>query len=163
MRASWPPQQGFVGTAGGPFAGSRARWTVRLWRRGAHGQRFTGSGVSATGRRHDVALRLPGGACGCLRLQCRRPRIAAQAARFARARPGGRPAGALRPRRGAGRRLVSHTTRPERAKEDPMNRWTGTGHLTKDPKLLETDGGTAICTLRVAVKRAGKQGKDGYF
>ena len=44
-----------------------------------------------------------------------------------------------------------------------MNRWTGTGHLTKDPKLLETDGGTAICTLRVAVRRAGKQGKDGYF
>ena len=44
-----------------------------------------------------------------------------------------------------------------------MNRWTGTGHLTKDPKLLETDGGTAICTLRVAVKRAGKQGQDGYF
>jgi single-strand DNA-binding protein len=44
-----------------------------------------------------------------------------------------------------------------------MNRWTGTGHLTKDPKLLETDGGTAICTLRVAVKRAGKQGHDGYF
>jgi single-strand DNA-binding protein len=44
-----------------------------------------------------------------------------------------------------------------------MNRWTGTGHLTKDPKLLESDGGTAICTLRIAVKRAGKQGKDGYF
>jgi single-strand DNA-binding protein len=44
-----------------------------------------------------------------------------------------------------------------------MNRWTGTGHLTKDPKLLETNGGTAICTLRIAVKRAGKQGHDGYF
>jgi single-strand DNA-binding protein len=44
-----------------------------------------------------------------------------------------------------------------------MNRWTGTGHLTKDPKFLETDNGTAICTLRVAVKRAGKQGQDGYF
>ncbi len=44
-----------------------------------------------------------------------------------------------------------------------MNRWTGTGHLTKDPKFLETDGGTAICTLRIAVKRAGKQGNDGYF
>jgi len=44
-----------------------------------------------------------------------------------------------------------------------MNRWTGTGHLTKDPKLLETDGGTAICMLRIAVKRAGKQGHDGYF
>ena len=44
-----------------------------------------------------------------------------------------------------------------------MNRWTGTGHLTKDPKLLETDNGTAICTLRIAVKRAGKHGHDGYF
>ena len=44
-----------------------------------------------------------------------------------------------------------------------MNRWTGTGHLTKDPKFLETEGGTAICTLRIAVKRAGKQGHDGYF
>jgi single-strand DNA-binding protein len=64
---------------------------------------------------------------------------------------------------GAGSRLVSHTIRPERAKEDPMNRWTGTGHLTKDPKFLETENGTAICTLRVAVKRAGKQGRDGYF
>ena len=42
-----------------------------------------------------------------------------------------------------------------------MNRWTGTGHLTKDPKFLETDGGTAICALRIA--RAGKQGNDGYL
>jgi single-strand DNA-binding protein len=44
-----------------------------------------------------------------------------------------------------------------------MNRWTGTGHLTKDPKFLETENGTAICTLRIAVKRAGRQGHDGYF
>ena len=44
-----------------------------------------------------------------------------------------------------------------------MNRWTGTGHLTKDPKLLETENGTAMCTLRIAVKRAGKQAHDGYF
>jgi single-strand DNA-binding protein len=44
-----------------------------------------------------------------------------------------------------------------------MNRWTGTGHLTKDPKFLETENGTAICTLRLAVKRTGKQGHDGYF
>ena len=44
-----------------------------------------------------------------------------------------------------------------------MNRWTGTGHLTKDPKFLETESGTAICTLRLAVKRAGKQRQDGYF
>jgi single-strand DNA-binding protein len=68
------------------------------------------------------------------------------------------------PPAGAGGRLVRHTTRPEkRGKEDTMNRWTGTGHLTKDPKFLETEGGTAICTLRMAVKRAGKQGHDGYF
>lgn len=44
-----------------------------------------------------------------------------------------------------------------------MNRWTGTGHLTKDPQFLETENGTAICTLRISVKRAGKQGHDGYF
>jgi single-strand DNA-binding protein len=65
---------------------------------------------------------------------------------------------------GAGSRLVSHTIRPDkRGREDTMNRWTGTGHLTKDPKFLETENGTAICTLRVAVRRAGKQGHDGYF
>src|SRR5215207_9991671 len=68
------------------------------------------------------------------------------------------------PHAGAGSRLVSHTIRPEqRGKEDTMNRWTGTGHLTRDPKFLETENGTAICTLRIAVKRAGKQGHDGYF
>ena len=44
-----------------------------------------------------------------------------------------------------------------------MNRWTGMGHLTKDPSFVETDGGTTICILRIAVKRAGKQGRDGYF
>jgi hypothetical protein len=33
---------------------------------------------------------------------------------------------------GAGSRLVSHPNRSPRAKEDTMNRWTGTGHLTKD-------------------------------
>src|SRR5829696_7945941 len=49
------------------------------------------------------------------------------------------------------------------ARRTTMNRWTGTGHLTKDPKFLETENGTAICTLRIAVKRAGKQGHDGYF
>src|SRR5215217_2963798 len=72
--------------------------------------------------------------------------------------------GLTAPHAGAGSRLVSHTTRPEqRGKEDTMNRWTGTGHLTRDPKFLETENGTAICTLRIAVKRAGKQGHDGYF
>lgn len=67
------------------------------------------------------------------------------------------------PLAGAGSRLVSHATRPHWGKENTMNRWTGTGHLTKDPKLLETSNGTSICTLRIAVKRAGKQGHDGYF
>jgi single-strand DNA-binding protein len=60
--------------------------------------------------------------------------------------------------------LSDTPTRPEkRGKEDTMNRWTGTGHVTKDPRFLETESGTAICTLRIAVKRAGKQGHDGYF
>ncbi len=72
--------------------------------------------------------------------------------------------GLTAPLAGGGSRLVRHTTRPEqRGKEDTMNRWTGTGHLTKDPKFLETENGTAICTLRISVKRAGKQGHDGYF
>ena len=50
-----------------------------------------------------------------------------------------------------------------RALDNRFQRRTGTGHLTKDPKFLETENGTAICTLRIAVKRAGKQGHDGYF
>src|SRR6185312_605219 len=65
---------------------------------------------------------------------------------------------------GAGSRLVSPTRPPTPGRRDTaMNRWTGTGHLTKDPKLLETGNGTAICSMRIAVKRAGKQGQDGYF
>jgi single-strand DNA-binding protein len=63
---------------------------------------------------------------------------------------------------GAGGRLVSHTM-PTKGRRTTVNRWTGTGHLTKDPELLETDGGTAICALRIGVKRAGRQGQDGYF
>ena len=58
---------------------------------GRAGRRSVGVAVSPSPAR--------GGACGWLRLQCRRPRNGAQAARFARARPDGRPAGALRPRR----------------------------------------------------------------
>jgi single-strand DNA-binding protein len=44
-----------------------------------------------------------------------------------------------------------------------MNRWTGTGHLTRDPELRATGGGTDICLMRIAVKRAGRDGADGYF
>jgi hypothetical protein len=32
-----------------------------------------------------------------------------------------------------------------------MNRWTGTGHLTRDPELRATGGGTDICLMRIAV------------
>ena len=44
-----------------------------------------------------------------------------------------------------------------------MNRYTATGHLTRDPELVLTEGGTEICQLRLAVRRAGRDGKDGYF
>jgi single-strand DNA-binding protein len=44
-----------------------------------------------------------------------------------------------------------------------MNRWTGTAHLTRDPELVTTSGGTEICLLRIAVKRAARQGAAGYF
>jgi single-strand DNA-binding protein len=44
-----------------------------------------------------------------------------------------------------------------------MNRWTGTGRLTKDPKYTSSAGEHSVCTMRIAVKRAGKQGDDGYF
>ena len=34
-----------------------------------------------------------------------------------------------------------------------MNQFNGIGRLTRDPGLVETSGGTAICNLRVAVDR----------
>ena len=34
----------------------------------------------------------------------------------------------------------------KRGKEDLMNRCTGSGHLTKDRKFLETESATASCT-----------------
>jgi single-strand DNA-binding protein len=44
-----------------------------------------------------------------------------------------------------------------------MNRWTGTAHLTRDPELVTTSGGTEICLMRIAVKRAARDGAAGYF
>jgi single-strand DNA-binding protein len=44
-----------------------------------------------------------------------------------------------------------------------MNRWTGTAHLTRDPELVTTSGGTDICLMRIAVKRAAREGAPGYF
>src|SRR5215218_9740083 len=121
-------------------------------------------GEVGSGRAVGVRRLLLGGPCACRRLHRRHPRRGA-----VKPCPAGRCAspvgpGLDSPAAGAGGRLVSHTIRREqRGKEDTMNRWTGTGHLTKDPKFLETENGTAICTLRIAVKRAGKQGHDGYF
>src|SRR5215211_218554 len=123
------------------------------------GSRWSGQGHAAPAS-VSVSLRACGAArvagCGCMVGAC-------GTARKPLASLGLGLAAALRVRAvravGAGSRLVSHPNRPERAKEDTMNRWTGTGHLTKDPKFLETESGTAICTLRLAVK----QGQDGYF
>jgi single-strand DNA-binding protein len=44
-----------------------------------------------------------------------------------------------------------------------MNRWTGTAHLTRDPELVTTSGGTEICLMRIAVKRAARNSAAGYF
>jgi single-strand DNA-binding protein len=44
-----------------------------------------------------------------------------------------------------------------------MNRWTGTAHLTRYPELVTTSGGTEICEMRMAVKRAARDGDAGYF
>src|SRR5215218_7013884 len=40
---------------------------------------------------------------------------------------------------------------------------TGTAHLTRDPELVTTSGGTEICLMRIAVKRAARDGAAGYF
>src|SRR5215207_8285319 len=127
------------------------------------GSRWSGQG-HAVPAGVSVSLRVCGAGrvagCGCMVGAC-------GTARKPLASLGLGLAAALRvravPAVGAGSCLVSHPNRPEGAKEDTMNRWTATGHLTKDPKFLETESGTAICTLRLAVKRAGKQGQDGYF
>ena len=44
-----------------------------------------------------------------------------------------------------------------------MNRWTGTAHLTREPELVTTSGGTDICLMRIAVRRAARDGAAGYF
>jgi len=44
-----------------------------------------------------------------------------------------------------------------------MNRWTRTAHLTRDPEPVRTSGGTEICLMRIAVRRAARNGAAGYF
>ncbi|MFN2503027.1 MAG: single-stranded DNA-binding protein [Acidimicrobiales bacterium] len=41
-----------------------------------------------------------------------------------------------------------------------MNTVTLIGRLTSDPELRTTNGGTPVCTLRLAVNRPPKDGKD---
>lgn len=44
-----------------------------------------------------------------------------------------------------------------------MNTWTGIGRLTRDPRSDQTNGGTAVCKMRVVVDRAGRNAGPGYF
>jgi single-strand DNA-binding protein len=44
-----------------------------------------------------------------------------------------------------------------------MNRLTATAHLTRDPELVTAPSGTEICSMRIAVKRAGRNNEPGYF
>lgn len=44
-----------------------------------------------------------------------------------------------------------------------INRWCGTGNLTKDPELRSTPGGTSVCTLRLACNGRRKNGSTGEW
>jgi single-strand DNA-binding protein len=45
-----------------------------------------------------------------------------------------------------------------------INKWTGTGRLTKDPELRELPTGTSVCELRIANDRMGrKQDESGFI
>lgn len=43
-----------------------------------------------------------------------------------------------------------------------VNRWVGTGNLTRDPELRETPNGASVCSLRIAVNARRKSGEDGW-
>ncbi len=111
-----------------------------------------------TGPAVGVRHRCAGRPCAWLRLHGRRLRDCAQAARFARARPDGRPAGALHPAVGAGSRLVRHTTRPERAKEDthePLDRHRAPDQGPEVPGDRERDRDLHAADRRQARRQAG--------
>jgi single-strand DNA-binding protein len=44
-----------------------------------------------------------------------------------------------------------------------INRVTVTGNLTQDPELRSTSGGTAVCSLRIAVNSSRKDGATGEW
>jgi single-strand DNA-binding protein len=50
---------------------------------------------------------------------------------------------------------VAHQSIPLTRQGDPMNRLTLTGRLTADPELHYSTGGTAFCSLRIAVNGVG--------
>src|SRR3954470_5209076 len=47
-----------------------------------------------------------------------------------------------------------------RRRKDPMNSVNLIGRLTRDPEKRATPGGTDVCTMRVAIQRAGSNGSD---
>jgi single-strand DNA-binding protein len=44
-----------------------------------------------------------------------------------------------------------------------MNRYTGTGRLTRDPELRSLSSGTSVCELRLAVDGMGRNNEVGYI
>jgi len=44
-----------------------------------------------------------------------------------------------------------------------INKWIGTGRLTRDPELRVLPSGTNVCELRVAVNGMGRQNEVGFI
>ncbi|HWJ49607.1 MAG TPA: single-stranded DNA-binding protein [Solirubrobacteraceae bacterium] len=44
-----------------------------------------------------------------------------------------------------------------------MNRYTGTGRLTRDPELRSLSSGTSVCELRLAVDGMGRNNEVGFI
>ena len=44
-----------------------------------------------------------------------------------------------------------------------INKWIGTGRLTKDPELRELPNGTSVCELRIANDRMGRKDESGFI
>ena len=44
-----------------------------------------------------------------------------------------------------------------------INKWIGTGRLTKDPELRELPTGTSVCELRIANDRMGRKDESGFI
>jgi single-strand DNA-binding protein len=44
-----------------------------------------------------------------------------------------------------------------------INKWIGTGRLTRDPELRALPSGTSVCEMRLAVNGMGRSGEVGYI